>query len=107
MSQIVRSVTVPMQIAGMRLGDMASNRSPSASALAEARLASFAIFSEQRLIELNVLVITPGARRFGGAEIGGARGGERTGPERPMVPREGIIRNHRHEEPLFVLSMVA
>jgi hypothetical protein len=24
-----------------------------------------------------------------------------------MVPREGIIRNHRHDEPLFVLSMVA
>jgi hypothetical protein len=26
---------------------------------------------------------------------------------RVMVPREGIIRNHRHDEPLFVLSMVA
>jgi hypothetical protein len=24
-----------------------------------------------------------------------------------LVPREGIIRNHRHDEPLFVLSMVA
>ena len=24
-----------------------------------------------------------------------------------MVPREGIIHNHRHGEPLFVLSMVA
>ena len=24
-----------------------------------------------------------------------------------MVPREGIIRNHRRDEPLFVLSMVA
>lgn len=24
-----------------------------------------------------------------------------------MVPREGIIRNHRHDEPLFVLSIVA
>jgi hypothetical protein len=24
-----------------------------------------------------------------------------------LVPREGIIRNHRHNEPLFVLSMVA
>jgi hypothetical protein len=26
---------------------------------------------------------------------------------RRMVPREGIIRNHRRDEPLFVLSMVA
>jgi hypothetical protein len=26
---------------------------------------------------------------------------------RALVPREGIIRNHRHDEPLFVLSMVA
>jgi hypothetical protein len=26
---------------------------------------------------------------------------------RALVPREGIIRNHRHNEPLFVLSMVA
>jgi len=24
-----------------------------------------------------------------------------------LVPREGIIRNQRHDEPLFVLSMVA
>jgi len=24
-----------------------------------------------------------------------------------LVPREGNMRNHRHEEPLFVLSMVA
>lgn len=24
-----------------------------------------------------------------------------------LVPREGIIRNHRHDGPLFVLSMVA
>jgi len=24
-----------------------------------------------------------------------------------FVPREGIIRNHRHDEPLFALSMVA
>jgi hypothetical protein len=24
-----------------------------------------------------------------------------------LVPREGIIRNHRRDEPLFVLSMVA
>jgi len=24
-----------------------------------------------------------------------------------LVPREGVIRNHRHGEPLFVLSMVA
>jgi hypothetical protein len=24
-----------------------------------------------------------------------------------LAPREGIIRNHRHDEPLFVLSMVA
>jgi hypothetical protein len=27
--------------------------------------------------------------------------------KRSVVPREGIIRNHRHDEPLFVLSMVA
>ena len=26
---------------------------------------------------------------------------------RALVPREGNICNHRHEEPLFVLSMVA
>ena len=26
---------------------------------------------------------------------------------RALVPREGIIRNHRHDEPLFVLSIVA
>jgi hypothetical protein len=26
---------------------------------------------------------------------------------RALVPREGIIRNHRHDEPLFILSMVA
>jgi hypothetical protein len=24
-----------------------------------------------------------------------------------LVPREGITRNHRHDEPLFVLNMVA
>ena len=24
-----------------------------------------------------------------------------------LVPKEGIIRDHRHDEPLFVLSMVA
>jgi len=24
-----------------------------------------------------------------------------------LAPREGILRNHRHDEPLFVLSMVA
>jgi hypothetical protein len=27
--------------------------------------------------------------------------------ERKMMPREGIIRNHRHDEPLFVLRIVA
>ena len=27
--------------------------------------------------------------------------------EKRMVPRDGIIRNHRRDEPLFVLSMVA
>jgi hypothetical protein len=27
--------------------------------------------------------------------------------KKAVVPREGIIRNHRHDEPLFVLSMVA
>jgi hypothetical protein len=26
---------------------------------------------------------------------------------REMVPREGIIRNHRHDEPLFVLRILA
>lgn len=30
-----------------------------------------------------------------------------TVPSGEMAPREGLIRNHRHDEPLFVLSMVA
>jgi hypothetical protein len=37
---------------------------------------------------------------------GRPRTGENKGGQR-VVPREGIIRNHQHDEPLFVLSMVA
>lgn len=32
---------------------------------------------------------------------------EPSGAVSSLVPREGIIRNQRHEEPLFVPSMVA
>jgi hypothetical protein len=51
-------------------------------------------------------------KRLGNEEKGGRavrdgiRGGEARSGE-GMVPREGIIRDHRHDELLFVLSMMA
>jgi hypothetical protein len=47
-------------------------------------------------------------RAMAAASLDDAKAEFRAGAtQNPMVPREGIIRNHRHDEPLFVLRMVA